>query len=264
MVNLETLVLRWQVIPWEWLVLVGVLGASVGSFLNVVIHRLPQRLSVVAPRSQCPACEVPIAWYQNIPLVSYLMLLGRCATCHVRIPVSYWCVEAATTVLFIAIFVLEGLSWVAVIQVMGGALLLAAAEIDRRYRIVPNRLVIAGLVVGGGYLIVLGWNEGAQHMAAALTATGLLLSVRWVGWRLTGRIGIGMGDVKLVAVLGLFVGWSVLWVLYLAIVFAAVFGVAGVLLKRIKRTARLPFVPFLAVATVVQGVVVPWPWFWVL
>lgn len=264
MTIVDVILLNWQTTPWQALVLVGLLGASVGSFLNVAIYRLPLQKSVVTPRSQCSSCGASIVWYHNIPLISYLMLRGRCGSCRARIPFSYWCIEAITALLFLVVFLLEGASGQAALWAIGGALLLAAAEIDRRHRIIPNRLVLVGLAVAGGALFLIGWEAGLHHIAAAATTTGVLLMVRWAGQRITGRIGIGMGDIKLVAVLGLFVGWPVLWIVYLAIALAACFGVGGIILKRLSRKARLPFAPFLGVAVFLHAFIVPWPGAWML
>lgn len=247
-----------------WVVLAGVLGLCIGSFLNVVIYRMPRQISVVTPRSRCSACQTPIPWYHNLPVLSYVLLRGRCSACQAQIPASYVLVEGVTALLFMGIFILEGPTGIGVMKAMLAALLLAASEIDRQHRIIPNRLMLGGLALAMSWALVEGWEASLPLLAAAGVTAGLLLLVRWLGLRLTGRIGIGMGDIKLAALLGLFLGWSNLWILYFAVALAAFVGIGGMVVKRLHRTSRLPFAPFMFAATLVHWFLIPDPWVLVL
>src|SRR5438876_468662 len=131
----------------QWLGAFG-LGACVGSFLNVCIHRLPRRLSVVRPRSFCPGCEAPIAWYDNLPILSFLLLRGRCRRCRAPIPPRYPLVEAATAILFALLFQARGASAVFALQAFLGASLIALIPIDARHQILPNAITLPGIAVG--------------------------------------------------------------------------------------------------------------------
>ena len=227
----------------------GLLGACIGSFLNVVIHRLPHRESVVHPRSRCPHCRSPLAWYHNVPVLSYLGLRGRCAFCRASISPSYFLVEGGTALVFVGLLHVVGWSLPLLSHATLAALLIAAAEIDRRHGIIPNRLVAAGAGLGLVLLLATDVSVLVTHLLAALVSGGFLLLVRVASTYVLGKPGMGMGDVKLAAMLGLYLGWASLWVLYLAVVLGGTLGLVALLTKRLKRGARLPFAPFVAVAT---------------
>lgn len=227
----------------------GFLGACIGSFLGVVIHRLPRRESVVRPRSRCPHCRRALAWYHNVPVLGYLGLRGRCAFCRASIPPSYVLVEVGTALVFAGLLRVVGWSPLLVSYATLAALLIAAAEIDRRHGIIPNRLVGAGAGMALALMLATDASALGTHLLAALAAGGLPLLVRAGSALVLGQPGMGMGDVKLVAMLGLFLSWTSLWVFYLAVVLGGTLGLVGLLTRRLPRGARLPFAPFVAVAT---------------
>ena len=235
----------------------GLLGACLGSFLNVVIHRVPRRVSIVHPRSQCPHCTRKLAWYHNMPVLSYLGLRGRCAFCQHTISASYPLVECATALVFVGL--LHGLGW-SLLWVRYATLacvLIAAAEIDRRHGIIPNRLLLVGTALG---LILLAVSEAdalGSHLLAALAISGLLVLVRVGSTYVLGQPGMGMGDVKLAAMLGVYLGWESLWVFYLAVVLGGALGLIGLLTKRLKRGTPLPLAPFVAVASGLHLFLIP-------
>lgn len=236
---------------------VGLLGACIGSFLGVVIHRLPRRESVVRPRSRCPQCGARLAWYHNVPVLSYLGLRGRCATCHVPIPRSYLLVEVGTAFAFVALFHVFGFSMLLLRYATLAALLIAAAEIDRRYGIIPNRLVAAGSGLGLILALLTDADGLGTYLLAAVVSAGLLLLLRIGSYRLMGCPGLGLGDVKLAAMMGLYLGWSTLWVFYLAMVLGGALGLAGLLTGRFQRTTPLPLAPFVALGTGLHWTVLP-------
>ena len=229
------------------IVAIGLLGAAVGSFLNVVIHRLPLGESVVTPRSRCPGCETPIRPLDNIPVVSWLVLRGRCRGCGARISARYPLIELGTAAAFVAVALARGLDSGLVIDLPFVALLIAVAAIDLEHRIVPNRIVApaAAFALLASALI----HPDALPtllLAGGIAFVGLLVAA------LAYPGGMGMGDVKLAGVMGLYLGAAVAPALLAA--FAAGSGVGLAILAREGAAARkkaVPFAPFLALGGLV-------------
>ncbi len=243
-----------DVVPVVLLVLTG---AAVGSFLNVVIYRLPRRESVVHPGSRCPGCGDPVGWYDMIPVASYLWLRGRCRACRQAIPASYPLVEAGTAVLFCVLFLALGSSLAFLRYLVLLLLLLVAAEIDRREGIIPNRLLGPGALLGLALAAAPGEPAFGEALGAAAASAGVLLGLRGVSARWLGQPGMGMGDVKLAATTALFLGWENFWVFYLAAVLGGAMGLVGTGLGRLQRTSRLPFAPFVAAGAVLDLFLLP-------
>lgn len=228
----------------------GLFGLAIGSFLNVVIERVPKRQSVVRPRSRCPRCEAPIAERDNIPVVSWLALRGRCRTCHEAIDVRYPLVEATTAGLFVAAALRFPEDWVLPAFCLFFAALLAVSVIDLEHYIVPNRIVYPTLLVSVPALTILAlvddrWSDLKGALIGAVAASGGLLIINLVNPR-----GMGMGDVKLALVLGLFLGWINLPTVALGLFFGFLLGALGglvlMLLRRRTRNQHVPFAPFLS------------------
>ncbi len=192
---------------------VFVFGAMVGSFLNVVIWRLPRGESIVWPGSHCPACEQPIRWYDNLPILSWLLLRGRCRRCGARIDARYVFVEGLTAVLAVACLMAFGPSFQAVRAFVLCALLVALTYIDLTHWLLPHALTWTGIVVG---LASAGFVRGGGRDAwvASALGAGLGFAVFWilrtVGTRIFGREALGFGDLFLLAMLGAFLGWEAL------------------------------------------------------
>ena len=220
-------------------------GLAVGSFLNVVAARLPERRSIMFPRSACGACRTPIAWYDNVPVVSYLVLRGRCRTCRARIGLLYPAVEVSTAVLLAGCLLAFGLSLHAAAAAVFCAALVVVTATDLTHRIVPNRVVLPAAAVVLALMTVA--EPGPQWAIAAAAASGFLLAAA-----LAYPSGMGMGDVKLALLMGAALGRTVSVALMLAMVAALVPAV--VLLARHGSRARkmaIPFAPFLAFGSVV-------------
>jgi leader peptidase (prepilin peptidase)/N-methyltransferase len=238
------------------LVLLAGLGLIVGSFLNVCIARLPAGESVVFPGSRCPSCRAAIAWYDNIPVLSYVLLGGRCRRCRASIGVQYPLVELATAVAF----VLQGLLLAPDLPLLTVRLVFTAGLIvlfgtDLEVQRLPNVLTLPGVVLGLVASVWLPPGLVSSVVGAALGA-GLLLAIRWAWKRATGVEGMGLGDVKMLAMIGAFLGWRQVWaVLFLASLTGALAG--GVLATVGARSlqSRLPFGTFLAVAAFVASLV---------
>lgn len=241
--------------PWpEFLVpaLAGILGLVVGSFLNVVIHRLPRGGSLWRPRSHCPVCQRPIAWYDNVPLLSYLLLLGRCRHCHSAISLRYPLVEAATGALFVAVVLRFPTGWAWLHALTLVSLCIALAFIDLEHLLLPDVLTLPGTAVALALAAVGGPTPLIPALEGWVVGTALPLVVfflyRW--WRKVE--GMGLGDVKLLGMLGAFLGWQqVLLVLGLGAVAGACVGLGLVAAGKGGRQTELPFGTFLCAAALV-------------
>jgi leader peptidase (prepilin peptidase)/N-methyltransferase len=220
-------------------------GLAVGSFLNVVASRLPLQRSSAKGRSACMSCGTEIAWYDNLPLVSYAILRGRCRSCGVRIPVRYPIVEALTAVLVVACGLRFGLTADALVAAFFCAVLVVISAIDIERRIVPNRIVLPATVV---VLVAQTLLHPSPEWAIAALAAAVFLFIP----ALVYPAGLGMGDVKLALLLGAMLGSDVAVALMVGLL--AAFVPALVLLAVKGRAARklaLPFAPFLAFGAVV-------------
>jgi leader peptidase (prepilin peptidase)/N-methyltransferase len=226
----------------------GVLGAIFGSFLNVVAYRLPRHESLIAPASHCPRCGTPVKPYDNIPILSYLLLRGHCRSCSAPISPRYPLVEAITAALCVGA-VLAHDSAAAVALGVGLVLFVVPASlIDLEHRIIPNRLTAIGAVLALGTGLALDPAGEPERLIAAASAGGFLLlaALAYPG-------GMGMGDVKLAAVIGLFLGRDVAPAIFVALVAGVLLGI-GVIASRGAREGRktaVPFGPFLALGALV-------------
>ena len=235
-------------------VVCGVLGLAIGSFLNVVIHRVPNKESVVRPRSRCPACGTELTARDNIPVLSWLLLRGRCRTCSEPISARYPVVELATAALFAAAGIRFGASWELPGYLLLFAALLAISAIDLEHYIVPNRIVyptlFAAIPLMAAAAIAAG--EPDRIRTAALGGIGAFVAMFVVHFVSPG--GMGFGDVRLSGIIGLFLGWIdlqlVLLGMLLGFLLGSVIGVALIVSKRRGRKDHIPFGPFLATGAV--------------
>lgn len=226
---------------------VAAVGLVVGSYLNVVIHRLPREESTVLPRSRCPRCGALIRARDNLPLLSFLLLGGRCRVCRGRISWRYPLVEVVTALLFVVCLEVFGLHWQALVAVVFGCLLIALAAIDLEHYLLPDLLTLPGLAVGlllSFTEVWIPWRDAV--LGAALGAAGLWL-VSEVWYLLRREEGLGLGDVKMLAMVGAFLGWKgVLVTVFLASLTGAGVGLALIALGRMELGSRLPFGFFLS------------------
>ncbi len=229
------------------------LGASVGSFLNVVIHRLPLGESVVKPRSRCPSCRTTIAWYDNLPILSWLLLRGRCRICGTSISARYPFVELATALLAVALFAHQGPSISFLVQFAFACALLAVAYIDLDHQIIPDKISLPGIVIGLMVALAGGTPRILEAVSGVLLGGGLLLTVAWAYERATGREGMGGGDVKLLAMIGAFLGWQgVLLTLLLGSLLGSAIGIVLMIAQGADRRVAIPFGPFLSLGALVS------------
>ena len=236
-----------------------VLGLCVGSFANVCIHRLPQGQSLWQPPSHCPSCQAPIPWRDNIPLVSYLLLKGRCRRCGERISPRYPIVEALCGALWFITGTqarMEPALLVPGLVLMSGLLIAAFTDLD--CRLIPNEITITLLAAG---LALSFWNpalgnEGLWRVANALggmaSGGGLLWLAGAAGQRLFKKDAMGWGDIKLAAGMGAFLGWKgTLTAMVISSLLGALCGFALILLGKIEKRGYIPFGPFLSLGGII-------------
>jgi leader peptidase (prepilin peptidase)/N-methyltransferase len=232
---------------WIFLFFIFFMGAAVGSFLNVCIYRLPQELSIVAPRSFCPACQTPIRAYDNIPIISFLLLGGKCRKCQAPISWRYPLIEALTGFIALALFMKTGLTFSYFCYFIFAAALVVITFIDLDHRIIPDVISLPGIVIG--FLLSL---TGAtlpipDSLIGVVVGGGSLYVVAVVYEKVTKREGMGGGDVKLLAMIGAWLGWkAVLFTLFFASLTGSVIGGTIMMAKKEDSKLAIPFGPFLA------------------
>ena len=231
-------------------IFITLFGALVGSFLNVVIVRLPQEGgSVVFPASHCPVCKKPIAWHDNIPLVSFLFLRGRCRQCGVRISWRYPLVEATMALMALALYLHFGLTLLFPIYFVFCAALIAVIFIDLQHQIIPDVISLPGIVIGFALSFVNPFVTWQDAGLGILVGGGSFYLVALGYYLLTKREGMGGGDIKLLAMIGAFLGWQSLpFVVFGSSVLGVVAGVWAMIEQRKGGKTVIPYGPFLAIA----------------
>jgi leader peptidase (prepilin peptidase)/N-methyltransferase len=237
------------------------LGASVGSFINVCVYRIPLNRSIVNPPSHCSACGAPIPWHNNIPIVSWLVLRGRAACCGTRIDLRYWLVETGMAFLFLALWLKYGPidpigAVIYAIMISGIA---TACLIDLDHYIIPDRFSLGGCVAG---VIACSIHPALMYqktalqgfswsLAGAMAGALTLLAVAWMGTLLFKKEAMGMGDVKFLAAMCSFLGGtSITWILPLSSLIGSILGLALIYWQRGAWGTRIPYGPFLGLAAV--------------
>lgn len=229
------------------LAVIGVLGLAIGSFLNVVVHRLPRGESLVSPGSRCPSCGAAVAPYDNIPVLSWVLLGGRCRRCGRAISPGYPLIELLTAAVFVAIAGAQGLTLDLTLSLPFAAVLIVVARIDLEHRIVPNKILAPAALWGliGGALLRF---EALPELVIAGLAAFLVLLLAALAY----PAGMGMGDVKLAGVMGLYLGVAVAPALFVGFLAGALAGVGMIARQGLgARKAGVPFAPFLAVGGLV-------------
>ena len=237
-------------------------GLVVGSFVNVVVHRVPRGLSVVAPRSSCPQCGSPIRALDNIPVLSFLVRRGRCRDCRGRIPWRYPAIELGCGLLFLACFARFAALPTALAAALFVALLVALAAIDREHLLLPDGLTFGGMAAGLGFAVA-GWLPATTFLDSLIgllagAGTLFLLAEAWFAAR--GEEGLGLGDAKMMAMIGAFLGWKGAALAF--VVAVVVGGITGAVLLALRLRgprSRLPFGVFLAIAGVLALFAGPTP-----
>jgi leader peptidase (prepilin peptidase) / N-methyltransferase len=228
-------------------------GALIGSFLNVCIYRLPRGESIVWPSSHCPSCGNVIEFYDNIPLLSYLWLIGRCRACRSRISIQYPIVETVNAVGYFAILWTFGLNWTTVFYAMLFSALLVVTGTDLTHRIIPNVVTLPGIVlglVGAATVLPVGLINALLGVAIG---GGILWALAWASPYLFGKEGMGGGDIKLLAMIGAFLGWKpALLTIMIGSLVGSMLGISLIALRFMKRDDYIPFGPFLVLGALLS------------
>ena len=229
-------------------VIVFVIGTLFGSFANVCVYRLPQRLSIIFPGSHCPFCQEALRPWHNIPLLSYVLLGGRCATCKMAISPRYPLVEFGNGLLYVFLYHHYHFSVQGMVFALLATALLIVSCIDVAHTIIPNAITLPGIVVGICTSLWLTPVGVGNAVLGVLVGGGLFLLIAVLSVIILQREGMGGGDIKLVAMIGAFLGWhAVLITIFLGAVLGALVGTVLMLLQRQGRKDPVPFGPFLAI-----------------
>ena len=228
------------------------LGLAVGSFLNVCIYRIPKGESIFLPASHCPSCGQKIKCYDNIPVLSFILLKGKCRFCGSKISFQYPLVELLTAGLFLAACHWQGLSLAFASTIVLGCLLIIVFFVDLRHRIVPDVVTLPGIVFGLGFALVSPQVKLLDSFLGLFIGGGVLYLLAILGELVFKKESMGGGDIKLAAMLGAFLGWQKLFlVFFLSAFLGSVVGILAIhLSSRVKEQRTIPFGPFLALASV--------------
>jgi leader peptidase (prepilin peptidase)/N-methyltransferase len=243
--------------PAMLIVWAAMFGAVIGSFLNVCIYRLPLRKSIVWPASACPSCGRELLWYENVPVVSWLALRARCRTCKAPIAFRYPLVEAITAVLFASAWWYYGPGPLFFARIVFGCALVVLFAIDLEHHLLPNAITLPGIAVGFifSFFAEPGWESS---LIGLLVGGGTLYAIAEIYYRVRHEEGLGMGDVKMLAMVGAFLGWKLtILTLMLASVAGSLIGVALIVTRRGGMKYALPFGTFLALGAAAAATVGP-------
>lgn len=240
---------------FEWIVIV-VLGLVFGSFANVCIYRMPRNLSVVKPRSTCPKCNKLIVWYDNIPLLSYILLGAKCRNCGNKISIIYPVIEASCALLFALVYYSLGNQYILPAFFFLVFCLLVSTAIDFEFQIIPDEFSISLIIVGllTSFINVFLADTMLSRILASFLGVvaggGSLLFVAFLGKLIFKKDAMGGGDIKLMAGVGAFIGWErVLFAIFIACFVGSIVGITLMLLKKIKKQQPIPFGPYLALGS---------------
>jgi len=234
-----------------WNVFSFIFGAVVGSFLNVCIYRIPDNESIIKPLSRCPQCKKPIRFYDNIPIISFLILKGKCRDCGQKISWRYPLVELITALFALLLFIKFGLSLQFLAVFVFTAVLIIITFIDLDHQIIPDVLTLPGIpifLLAGIFIMKVPWHEA---LIGVLVGGGVLFAIAFVYEKLTKREGMGGGDIKLLGMIGGFFGWKALiFIILMSSMGGAIIGIALMIIKKQDMKYAVPFGPFLAAAAV--------------
>jgi len=227
-----------------------IFGTLIGSFLNVVILRLPRPgFSVVFPASHCPLCKAPLSWYENIPIISYLILRGRCGHCKVSISFQYPTVEFLTGIMAAACMAAFGITPAALGYFVFSAALITIIWIDIHHQIIPDIISLPGIVFGFGLSFLSPLVSWQDSLIGLLAGGGIFYAISMTYYLLRKQEGLGGGDIKLLAMLGAFLGWQALFfIIFSSSITGSIGGLIAMRSQKKGGSTRIPFGPFLAVS----------------
>ncbi len=228
-----------------------ILGLSIGSFLNVCIHRIPKELSILTPPSSCPACEKRIAWYDNIPIISFIILKGKCRNCGEKISWRYPLVEAMSGILAALLIYKFGPTMEFAVLYFFCASLIVVSMIDLQYQIIPNEISISGIILGFIYSFFNPHLPWKASLLGILVGGGILALIALIYYLLMKSEGMGGGDIKLLAMIGAFLGiGGVIFTLVVGSIVGSVLGIIVMLKDKGDSKTRIPFGPFISLGAV--------------
>ena len=228
-----------------------IFGACIGSFLNVCICRLPESQSIVTPGSKCPRCNKPIRFYDNIPIISYIFLKGKCRTCREPISIRYPLVELLTGLFACATIIRFGISVEALIYFIFITALIVTTFIDIDHKIIPDIISLPGIPLGLLSSMAIGSLHFKDSLIGMLIGGGSLFLIAWGYHFFTGKEGMGGGDIKLLAMIGAFIGWKgVFFTIFVSSVTGTLIGVLLILIAQKNLKFAVPYGPFLAIGAV--------------
>lgn len=228
-------------------VFVFMFGMVVGSFLNVCICRMPKNESIVSPPSHCPFCSYQISWYDNVPLFSYLFLKGKCRGCGAHISLQYPLVELLNGVLALLLFLRFGATPAGAVLFLFCSALVVITFIDIEHQIIPDEISLPGIVIGFVLSFFLQGHSWLNSLFGILLGGGSLLLVACSYQWLTGKEGMGGGDIKLLAMMGAFLGWkAVPFIIFTGSLVGSIVGISIMLLQKKDSKLAIPFGPYLA------------------
>jgi len=233
----------------EKIIIITVFGLAWGSFLNVLIYRIPRDMSILRPASSCPSCKKKIKVYDNIPVISYLVLGGKCRFCRARIPLSYPLVEVLTPLSFLILYLHHSLSFFFFASCLFASAMIVLGFIDFYHQIIPDEITLPGLVLALVYSAFRDDFSLTQALIGAVTGAGFLLLVYGTYYLVRKKEGLGMGDVTMMLLIGAYLGWrQTFFTLILASFVGALVGVCFIFFRKKDFQYSLPFGTFLAPA----------------
>jgi leader peptidase (prepilin peptidase)/N-methyltransferase len=237
------------------LVILALFGLAIGSFLNVVIHRVPRKQSLTHPPSRCPSCGTPLRWFDNVPVLGYAWLGGKCRACRAPISIRYPIVELITMLVFLAHYPAFGWTPLLVVRLLFACALIALFAIDLEHHLLPDVITLPGIVVGLACSLFLPPGILAAFIGA-LAGGGILWLIGEAYFRYSGQEGMGGGDVKMLGMIGAFLGWQqVALTLVLSSVAGSIVGILMLASRRGGLKYELPYGTFLALAALAASLV---------
>lgn len=224
-----------------------IIGTIIGSFLNVCIYRIPRKESLIFPSSRCPVCKTPIKAKENIPIISYILLRGKCPNCSSGISARYPLVESLTGAFFFIIYIFYGISFETLVSLIFISCMIVITFIDLEFQIVPDKITLPGIIAGLIFSFIMPFMDFKDSLLGIIIGGGILYLVAVIS-----RGGMGGGDIKLSAMIGAFLGWRIaLFSIFIAVMTGAFTGLFLIIIGKKKRKDPIPFGPFLALGGII-------------
>ena len=225
-----------------------IIGLIVGSFLNVVIYRLPLKKSIIFPSSHCPNCENKLKYYDLVPVFSFIFSKGKCRYCGEKISLQYPIVELLTALLFLLAFLNYGLASEFIIFIILISSLIVVSFIDIKYQIIPNEITFSFIPFGLIFSLVFNHISFVNSLLGLVIPAGLLLLIAFIY-----KKGMGIGDVKLIGMIGVFIGWRYALIsIFIGALFGSIYGIYMMIFGKMDRKTRIPFGPFISLGAIIM------------